>query len=203
MLVASKRYTRLFDQYYTELFSQRLDDTSDAIGDYLKSIIAPHFEYEDWNVILDLCPTKLSHLVKSYFYDVIRYKEFHFSPESDLPEDQEKIHLALTSGGRHINDPKQIAYLVKWITKVKPISIIFLCANESLRNGADGPNLTAKQEELIAAINEYFAVHLALSFFKLSYQDLGNVEVERLVYQLHYRPFEEGAFERIFEQWAA
>lgn len=182
----SARYKRIFETYYVDLYQERVTELFDIITSYFVNVISDQFDFEEEGCFFCIDDTKLNHIVKSYFYDIIRYKEFHFSEEGVSTE--EEIHCIKENGGKYIDAAKQAAYMVKWILKVKPISID--------KDNVD--ELSEAQINICITLNEFLSYMYANAILKIEFDD---VRAEDIVYQFHYRPYEEGAFERIFLLW--
>lgn len=119
---------------------------------------------------------RLEHLVKSYCYDEIRYKLFHLKMDDSY----------LSGSKKSFNVYKETSYLLKWLIRVKPFSVRTI-------------ELRKISQDLVyfcITLNEHFACHFLESRLKIRFSD----EIRSwLIYQMHYRPYEEGSFEKIFE----
>lgn len=184
-MIISKRYKRIFDKYYLPVYEGRVEELTDIIMHLYSTFLSKNFLFDGKEYAFIIDGVRVNHLVKSYFYDVIRYKEFHFSNGDDA--DDEHIHLTVEEGGSYINDPKQAAYMMKWIVRCKPVLIDKVTEQEA----------TAKQDEIAITVNEILAYMYMISVLGIDFD--GDLN-DKLVYQMHYRNFEEGAFERICEQ---
>lgn len=186
----SPRYKRLYNKYYKQLAQQRHAELLRAIDNFYRKIIVQKFDF-DWNFRFCVNEARLKHAVFSYFIDVIRYKEFHFSP--DLDKDEESVHADSSLGGKYVDINKQAAYMIKWLLKAKPISI-------ELSVTADRSRLviTPEQSELMIIINEAFALIFSAAILNIPAKAIADADKERLIYQLHFRIYEEGAYVELF-----
>lgn len=105
---------------------------------------------------LELSSAVLYNVVVSYFHDVERHKEFH---GTDL-----------------VDETKQGAFTMKWISKLRPIQIT--CSVEDVSTN-------------ILYINEAFAVRCGLAFLRVSPDVLPRRLYADLLYTLRYRPVDE------------
>ncbi|MDE0423047.1 MAG: hypothetical protein OXK76_19445 [Gammaproteobacteria bacterium] len=105
---------------------------------------------------LELNRVVLFNVVVSYFHDVDRHKDFH--------------------GSERVDEAKQAAFTIKWISKLRPIQ--FTCEVEDA-------------SQSILFINEMFAVRCGLAFMKLSPAILPRQLYDDLLYALRYRPVDE------------
>jgi len=184
----SARYKRIFDTYYLPIYQERVAELIDIITSFYANIVTEQFDFSEKKFVFCIDDTRLNHLVKSYFYDIIRYKEFHFSETNGYTE--EIIHKPKEDGGKYIDNAKQAAYMVKWISKVKPISVDKL----------EDTELSDGQINLSITLNELLAYMYANAILEVGFD---GDRADDISYQLHYRPYEEGAFERIFSLWEA
>ena len=108
------------------------------------------FQYLQMNRIV------LHNVVVSYFHDVDRHKAFH--------------------GTKLIDEVKQGAYTMKWVTMLRPIQ--FDCEDQE-----------ASQDVLY--INEIYAIRCGLSFMKISPDELPEPIYFELLYTLRNRAIDE------------
>lgn len=137
-------------------------------------------------------------IIRSYFIDVIRYKEYHFSADDKTdPVTGKAIQIDPFSERwidevheKLINESKVAAYTAKWILAYKPLTII---SDASLDlNGAENPQHI--QTKLYANINEVYALNCALSVLKVDYDDVPENRIDELIYNFRFRKFEEGLY---------
>jgi hypothetical protein len=100
------------------------------------------------NVIIDSWKVRV--VVASWIKDLKRHDDFHGSNKPDLC--------------------KQVAYMVYWLIKIKPIS-----------SRVSSPN------SKYLAVNEYFALFYALNDLKISSGIMSGDFMKRFVYNLYYR----------------
>lgn len=182
----SQHYQQIFERHYKEKHKNRVYFLGTLFKKFDELIQLDldrgpesenHSSTERFEPIVNL--HLLDHLVTSYFYDVIRYKEFHFPLETrhECKENEDRI-----------NRYKIAAYTVKWIVRVKPLFIDDLESTNPM---------SEKQDALITTLNEQFAVFVAT--YILGINELYDEDFNDLVYQLCYRPYDEGAFELVFK----
>lgn len=184
-MAISKRYKRLFKSHYEPVYKERVGEITDQIRGFLDGVLAKHFEFSEHTFMLCVDGTRLNHAVKSYFYDIIRFKEFHFSAVGD---DEEAIHQGMVAGGKHLNDPKQAAFMAKWLVRTKPLMI----------DNVGDVDLTDAQQNVMLTINELFSVMYANSVLGLSFD---YDRADDIIYQLHYRNTDEAMLEKLFLTW--
>ncbi len=90
----SGRTLAIYDRYYSDREADRFVNFVEIFED-LASIVAE----SDLGVSLEMDYLRLGEIVRSYFFDTIRYKEYHFDPKDpgdyEKPEDQEKVEALL------------------------------------------------------------------------------------------------------------
>lgn len=197
----SQRYLDIFGEFYAPICRGRFKELHASIVYFATKDISRNFDLNgSFDFIID--EVRLYHAVESYFFDIIRYKEFHFSHDGS---DILSIHREVDSGENYVNFAKQSGYMVKWILKNKPLILMrrqpeYLCINgdcpqKTVRRAA----LSELQQEIIVNINEIFALKYASGILNLS-QSSDPVWFKRMVYNLHYRPLDEGNLSEIFEE---
>lgn len=185
-MAESRRYMRLFESYYRDLSVGRVSDLKEQIAKFQEKVLDRQFNFSNSDFLLCVDEVRIYHIAKSYFYDVIRYKEFHFSPANGMA-DEDTIHFAPDKDGRQIDAPKQAAFMVKWLVRVKPLMI----------DNVSGAGLTTLQKELCVTLNEHFALSYASAVLELVFSA---EQIETFVYQLHYRHIDESLLERLFNE---
>ena len=116
----------------------------------LRDHVGPDFDHLELNIAV------LHNVVVSYFHDVERHKEFH---GTDL-----------------VDETKQGAFTMKWISKLRPIQ--FSCSVEDVSKD-------------ILYINEAFAVRSGLAFLRISPDVLPPRLYGDLLYTLRNRPVDD------------
>jgi hypothetical protein len=134
---------------------------------------------------------RLGELVRSYFLDAIRYKEYHFNPDAENVDFREKVKKLgfddfsqieplseawtyLVHETANINSSKVASYTVKWILAYKPISAVNISSEIS----------PTEQSIFFSCVNEYYALNCAL--FAL--------ELDELIYSFRFRKFDEATY---------
>lgn len=100
--------------------------------------------------------------IESYWFDIFRLRDFHNDPEG------------------LVNRPRKAAYTVKWLTRYKPISF-------------DASFFTSKEDcSFLCMINEYFAYRAGVRYAGLKDDMLDTDTMDRFIYNLHFRSYDEG-----------
>lgn len=185
LIMFEARIEKLFKKYYVEDYNILYKELID-IANYTREILATEFNPKEFGFYFT--NYALKHLLKSYYYDIIRYKEFHF-PIEDLED--HSIHNYSQATGSGLDRVKQASYLIKWIVRFKPICIL------NTVEAKKRSKLLPKQEKFIHIVNEIYAVIVAGSIVKY---ECKAESFNALVYQLHYRPYDEGLFEQLLIQ---
>ena len=118
-----------------------------------------------------LCGVRLTNVVYSYFYDKERHSDFHGH-----------------NGGP--SDPKKLAFMVKWIAKIKPFSVVF-------ESGA-----TIKKEDQYYfqnMINPIFCSILARVVLRDRFS-MDTASDEHLMYTLHYGDYSYNMLIALYEK---
>jgi hypothetical protein len=130
--------------------AQQEHERFETITELYKDFITENPDIEETSVYLN--KDLLAVVVGSYFDDIYKYKLYSHSKRAD----------------RH----KQGAYIVKWISKIRPIQIL--------------PNIEATKELLF--INASFAIFVGFSFLKLNVFDaIEPAFYKHLIYETQYR----------------
>lgn len=168
----------------SEAYSDRIEDRRNEFVS-IASIIE-----EDLNgkgkVICSL--ERLDTAVVSYFYDVLRYKDFH-----DIPFDGK------------INFPKVFSFSAKWLLKEKPFYIQY---SDEVNTGNYGINKISLLLKLANEINEIILIQWMLESHNYHSNkankrkdDLvfSESEMNGLIYNFKFRDFDTGLFELFLE----
>ena len=127
----SGRVAAIYQKHYVGREAQRaknLYTIFDEMASAVEAVGGPYRLHMDYIL--------LGELIRSYFLDAIRYKEYHFDPDVDNPELAKKIKeenydiskidrlstewTDLVHSTANINKSKVAAYTVKWILACKP-----------------------------------------------------------------------------------
>jgi hypothetical protein len=156
---------------------------------------------------LHLDYVRLGELIRSYFLDVIRYKEYHFNPDDRSPEFS-RILSSLDLGELdgvdplsrewtklvhktvNINKSKVAAFTVKWILAYKPISVISLQVEPT----------SAEQPMFFTCVNEYFALNAALFALEIDASKISERKIDELIYAFRFRKFDELSYFMILSE---
>lgn len=156
----------------------------------------------------------LGEVVRSYFLDVIRYKEYHFDPDPDAIKKSDEGYYVwgqaensefidplsekwteLVHRGVNINGNKVAAYTAKWILKFKPISVL-TNSEADVNNIKSIPN----QSHILNFINEYYALYCVLAALEIDAKLIDPRKIEELIYTFRFRNFEEKSFFMILSE---
>lgn len=100
--------------------------------------------------------------IYSYYYDVFRLRDFHSSDDG------------------LINKPKKAAYVIKWLANDKPLSF-------------DECEFTDPMIcHLLSRINEIYAFRAGIAYANIPLALIDDDTSDKFVYNLAFRPFEEG-----------
>lgn len=153
--------------------------------------VPPDYFPEDCHVTAMISPFHVERLVRAYWIDIIRYKEYHYNPANpdvDYAKYADEIH----NGGdmRRLGHDKIAAYLVKWILKSQPIQVDL---------GEMTDTKDPKLNDLIWYVNCYFALVIACDQLKVNLASLDASLRSDLLYHFRFRPYDESAFTHIFK----
>lgn len=198
--VLSRRLAAIYDKYYqprVEIRALNLYKIFDAMATPVEESDAPYRLHMDIE--------RLAELIRSYFLDALRYKEYHLSPD----ECHHKFPAILAELGHNkiddvdplsegwtrllhetanINSSKVAALTVKWVLMYKPISVA------SLQDDVQ----TASQPMFISCINEFFALNCAFFILNIDASDVDARKIDELIYSFRFRKFDESAYFMIF-----
>lgn len=173
----SERIDRIFHEKYKERCERRFENLSFIFGALAKSV-----KSKDPNLEVYIDYHKLSELIRSYFIDVIRYKEYHFNGKPGVDpfskEWVDQVHK------KNINASKVAALTCKWILGYKPIVVVSKAS----------PGTISPVSNVIANINEHFAFNVALYALGVDIADVPDERIEEIIYNFRFRRFEEGAY---------
>lgn len=200
----SGRVAAIYRKFYEEREAQRALNLYQIFDELAASV-----EAASDNVTLHLDYVRLGELVRSYFLDAIRYKEYHFDPD---PADSEFSALleqfgygsidevdpltehwtTLVHSTANINNSKVASYTVKWILACKPISVV---NKNTVLPRSPGHVITSA---FLSNINEYYALACALFTLEIDAADIAPKKLDELIYALRFRKYDESAFFMIF-----
>ena len=204
----SKRTNAIYHLYYEDRERQRFENLY-KIFDTMAAFV----DAADLGATLDLDYFGLAEVVRSYFLDTIRYKEYHFDPKdaAESPDVKEKLaQLNLSSLEEidalspiwtelvhttvNINASKVAAYTVKWILRHKPISVI------SSIKGLNGVDIESRASDIsdpiafLTGINENYALQCALLALEINADSIDRKKIEELLYCFRFRAFDESSY---------
>jgi len=210
----SGRTLAIYDRFYSDREADRFANFMEVF-DGLASIVAE----SDLGVSLEMDYLCLGEIVRSYFFDTIRYKEYHFDPKDpdqyESLEDQEKVRALLQKFGVssvdeldelspqwaqlvhecvRINKSKVAAFTVKWILRYKPISVFAQSAPfVTDEAGQSLPDIPV-QSPLLSNINEEFAYLCALTALEIDARRVPKKKQDELIYCFRFRHFDEASY---------
>lgn len=210
----SGRTLAIYDRFYSDREADRFANLVE-IFEGLSSLVAE----SDLGVNLSMDYLCLGEIVRSYFLDTIRYKEYHFDPKNpsqyQSAEDSQRVAERLKEFGVdrvedldplsaewtqlvheciRINRSKVAAYTVKWILRYKPISVWKASSKEgSTRASQELPEIYVPSP-LLTNINEEFAYLCALTALELDARLVPKKKQDELIYCFRFRPFDESSY---------
>jgi hypothetical protein len=198
----SQRVAAIFSKYYENREPQR---AKNLYAVFLSLVEVAEPKDKRFRVLLD--EARLAEIIRSYFLDVIRYKEYHFDPNDEdksfskhlarlglssidevsplSPEWTELVHVT-----SNIHSSKVASYTAKWILIYKPISVI--SPSSEFSKEAVNP--------LVASINEYYALLCALFALEIKAENVDPKRIDELIYAFRFRKFEESAYFSILSE---
>jgi len=207
----SRRTKALYDRFYAERIPQRYENLY-LVYDRLASYV----DASHTGIKLELDYLCLAEIVRSYFLDTIRYKEYHFDPKAVDKIQNEEVRAEVISAlarmrvqsvddvdplsaewselvhrSVNINSSKVAAYTVKWIIRYKPISVVRL--NSTDPSAETLPEIV-KPQSFLTNINEQFALHSALLTLGIDAAKVPQKKIDELIYCFRFRPFDESAY---------
>lgn len=208
----SKRIGAIYDRFYADREGVRFENLY-MIFDRM----AANVEAGMSGVKLAIDYVALAEIVRSYFLDTIRYKEYHFDPKS-LPEgdhESEKriaaflkelgcksIHeldpmsaewSELVHSTVNINSSKVAAYTVKWILRYKPI-VVYHSGDEIFDPNAKDLREERRYSGFLANVNEHYALQCALVALGIRADKIPRNKIDELIYCFRFRAFDESAY---------
>lgn len=210
----SGRILAIYERFYSAREEDRFVSLIKIFED-LSSII----EESDLGVGLEMDYLCLGEIIRSYFLDTIRYKEYHFDPKNpvdfSIDEDAKKAaNLLQKFGVEQIQDLDQLsaewtqlvhdcirthkskvaAYTVKWILRYKPISV-FDVSNSGTTDDKERPLPDIPiLSPLLANINEEFAYLCALTALGIDGRRIPKEKQDELIYCFRFRNFDEASY---------
>jgi hypothetical protein len=195
----SRRMHAIYELHYADREEQRFDNLYRVFEK-----LAAYVEASDLGAKIDIDYLSLAEIVRSYFLDTIRYKEYHFDPKcaegsqeldqfgvssiNELdplsPEWAQLVHTLV-----NINASKVAAYTVKWILRYKPISVISTRAQDP----ENQPSISTSHP-FLANINEFYALHCAFVVLGIDMSEVAKRKIDELIYCFRFRAFDESAY---------
>lgn len=204
----SKRTSAIYERYYEEREAQRFANLF-QIFDRLAAYVAA----SNLGAKLEIDYFSLAEIVRSYFLDAIRYKEYHFDPKLERnvelisakldemgvaslddidPLSQEWTEIVHTTA--NINASKVAAYTAKWILRNKPISVISTDKDITAITSDKSSTRIGVPQFFLTNINEEFAYHCALVVLGIDATDVSPKKHDELIYCFRFRNFDESSY---------
>jgi hypothetical protein len=195
----SKRVQVIYERHYADREEQRFENLY-----LIFDTLAAYVEASNFGAKLEIDYLALAEIIRSYFLDTIRYKEYHFDPKCEPDsealaklgtasiEDIDPLSSAWTElvhSKVNINASKVAAYTVKWILRYKPISVICTRTDEVERQ----PSIELSHPFLVN-INELYALHCAFLALDVDANKISKQKIDELIYCFRFRAFDESAY---------
>lgn len=210
----SGRTLAIYDRFYSDREADRFANLMEIFNG-----VASIVDDSNVGVRLEMDYLCLGEIVRSYFFDTIRYKEYHFDPKApdlyEKAEDAEKVRSLLEEFGVkqvedldplsqewaqlvhecvRINKSKVAAFTVKWILRYKPISVLGVSDGDALGHEEKAlPNISAPSS-LLTNVNEEFAYLCALTALDIDANRVPKKKQDELIYCFRFRNFDESSY---------
>lgn len=190
----SKRVKCIYKRYYEPKSGARFQSLYEVYYSMASRIEAVHP-----NIRIEIDHHSLSEMIRSYFLDVIRYKEYHLDPKlTDIESTEGVNHLSEAWSEKlhcssKINVSKVAAYTVKWILRYKPISVLYTDAESINFNDVDSVP-KKKTGDMLANVNEYYALHVAFLLLDIEASEVSDKTSDELIYCFRFRAFDESSY---------
>jgi hypothetical protein len=198
----SQRVAAIYKKYYEDREARRAQNLYAIYEVMADAVESANEEYR-----LEMDYQRLGELVRSYFLDAIRYKEYHFDPDIDSEKFPHKIKelgldglsgisplsdawTELVHSTANINKSKVASYTVKWILAYKPITVVNLSSSVS----------SAQTNVFLSSINEYYAINCAFFTLGIEASKVDPKKFDELVYSFRFRKFDESAYFMILSE---
>lgn len=213
----SRRTKSIYERFYADREAQRFSTLYQV---YEK--LASYVEASNLGARIEIDYLCLGEIVRSYFLDTIRYKEYHFDPKKVEDISNEELATEVTDALRrfgvssldqldplsaewtelvhssvNINASKVAAYTAKWILKYKPISVLREPSGTSLE--PTRPQI-ATPHPFLTNINEEFALHCALLILGVKAEQVPQKKIDELIYCFRFRDFDELSYFMILSE---
>jgi hypothetical protein len=201
----SKRVAAIYEKFYREREEIRAQNLYLLFDEMAKAVEAAGHDYR-----LHIDFMRLGELVRSYFLDVIRYKEYHFDPDRNSSEfssvakslgieSEEALTgidplssewTELVHSTANINRSKVASYTAKWILAYKPVSLLNV-----------GSEITPLPGSIfLSSINEYYALNCALFALEIPAASVQDSKIDEIIYSFRFRKYDEAAYFMILSE---
>ncbi|MDI9334731.1 MAG: hypothetical protein QM533_10185 [Cytophagales bacterium] len=184
----SQRVELILNQFY----KKRIREKKLSLVSLLKAYADSKDGLDGFISSLDIIA--VDQLCKSYYIDVVKYKEYHLSPENSNPSsklepfsDEWTRALHNEKSGKRLRLSKVAAFTAKWILKYKPIN---LEVEDNISPGSIDP----KKRRLAASLNEDFALAHTFQLMNLDTSKIPDTVLADMIYHYRYRSFDERHF---------
>lgn len=213
----SRRTKVIYDRFYADREAQRFSTLYQV---YEK--LASYVEASNLGARIEIDYLCLGEIVRSYFLDTIRYKEYHFDPKNVEDIDDKKLSTEVADALKefgvssldqldplsaewtelvhrsvNINASKVAAYTAKWILKYKPISVLRVLSDT---NHIPSKPQTVRPHPFLTNINEEFALHCALLVLGVKAEQVPQKKIDELIYCFRFRDFDELSYFMILSE---
>lgn len=187
----SKRIEQIIQDYY----ENRIQQKTNGLLKELKSYIDSKPDLENFEASIDI--VAVDTLCYSYFIDIIKYKEYHISPNDKSlnaysPEWVRGLHHEDDKIGKRLKFSKVAAFTAKWLLKYKPISVEII-------DGILPQDISPEERRIAASINEDFALLHSLQLLEVDSNKIEDSILMDMVYHFRYRSFDERHFFVLYE----
>lgn len=188
----SHRVEAIFNSFY----EKRVKDKNISLQSHVLSYLDNKTGLDQFTASLDVIAVEK--LCDAYFIDVIRYKEYHISPDdhNPIPVDplsrEWAIALHNEETGKRLKFSKIAALTVKWLLKYKPIIL-------SIDDGIDPESIDPRSRRVASFINEDFALIHSMRLINANISKVDEKTHADLIYHYKYRQFDERHFFLLYE----
>jgi hypothetical protein len=198
----SSRIRYILDKHYDKKQLAKCEHMAEHLFDFTRYWVTNEALIHGFSTI------KVISLVESYFYDVIRYKEYHNDPHDPVSEDEKNkktrrefkpddekpwlFDMHEEEKGQRINKSKIAAFTAKWFLKNLPI---FIYPDPKIAN----VDLSEKERKDIIFCNEFFLLEHICKLLEIPFAELKEQDLYDLVYSFKFRHFEIDSYILIFQ----
>lgn len=179
MKSVSGRILDIFEKYYIERAAERCENIITYAHEFLSTL-----DYDVEGYYVD--EGRISKAIDSYFLDVIKYKEYHFSAADNISIGGDAWDVSVHVH-KKINDSKVAAFTAKWLLKASPIYVVQK-KNKPIT------------DDILCHINEFFVLNCVLyALLQDNFHLLDEDDYQKLFYDFKYRCLDDRAYFSRFE----